>query len=305
MKENCGICNIVVSREKQFFLVNPAMTMLVDNLSAPKYKLRNGESTTIPLALGAHSLMFSLGPRKTEIMFEVTEDMHITVTMNKVTGRIDVNGYKPDSAASTTITGDVLLNKEQSQGPDFSADFYEESPLYGFTSASVHALDAHGDAEKLRQLERLLPEFASFVESSFKADGDLPPVVPVRDSLPWLYARFGEWKKAENVIRLCISCGAYGSTEYRNSRDHKGHWVAAPEVGEGNLIFLQQCQKAAEAAIAYLAENPGTLQSKIYKIPALSEVDHDALVWFCRNSHQLRKEKDGKSNRLYVSEVSK
>lgn len=192
-----------------------------------------------------------------------------------------------------------LAKPGKNQGASFSADYHEESPLYGFASASAHALEATGDAEKMRQLERQLPGLASFVKSSFAADGELPPYVPCRDTLPELYMRFGEWEKAEGVVRLCISCGAYGHTEYRNSRDHNGHWVS--ESGDDVFSALRLRHAAADAALSYLSKNPGTVQSKIYKIPALSEVDHDALVWFCRYSHQVRKEKDGKSNRLYVA----
>ena len=183
---------------------------------------------------------------------------------------------------------------------DFSVDYHEESPLYDFVSDSVRAVEASGDVEKLRQLEKLLPGLTSFVKSSFESDGELPPYVPCRDTLPELYMRFGEWEKAEGVVGLCVSCGAYGHIEYRNNRGHKGHWV--PESGEDVLSAGRLCHAAADAALLYLSENPGTIQSKIYKIPALSGVDHDSLVWFCRYSHQVRKEKDGKSNRLYIAE---
>lgn len=175
------------------------------------------------------------------------------------------------------------------------------APTYDFTSSSSKALNVKGDLETLHQLEQLLPNFASFVKASFNSDGELPPYVPCRDTLPELYMRYGLWEKAENVICLCISVGAYGHTEYRNSHDNKGHWVADPQTGENALEFLRQRHDASDAALAYLDKNPGTLQSKIYKIPALSGVNHDALVWFCRNSHQIRKEKDGKTNRLYAA----
>ena len=181
----------------------------------------------------------------------------------------------------------------------YSADYYEELPMYDYVSKSAHAMEAHGDLEKMHQLEAQLKGFPSFVRASFANDGDLPPVVPCRDMLPELYMRFGRWGDAENVIMLCISCGAYGHTEDKGSRDHNGKWVS--ESGDEQLALLNQRREAASAALSYLADNPGSLQSKIYKVPALSGVDHDALVWFCRSSHQIRKEKDGKTNRLYIA----
>ncbi len=190
---------------------------------------------------------------------------------------------------------DALLDKVRSRIPSFSFDHYEISPSYSFVSASVRAMYAHGDTEKLRQLEEQLPGLVSFVRSSLACDGELPPYVPCRDSLPELYMRFGKWEKAEQVIRLCMSCGAYGYTDEKT-----GRWVS--ESGDAYLSTVRIRRLAADAALSFLSANPGTVQSKMYKIPALSQIDHDALVWFCRNSHQVRKEKDGKSNRLYVAE---
>lgn len=117
-------------------------------------------------------------------------------------------------------------------------DYRKTSPSYDFLSKSAGSMEVYGDSEKIHQLELQLPDFPSFVRSCFDSDGELPPCIYVRDSLPRLYAKFGEWEKAASVVRLCISCGAYGCTKYRNSRDHKGHWVAEPEVGESELLFL-------------------------------------------------------------------
>jgi len=152
-----------------------------------------------------------------------------------------------------------------------------------------------GDAEKLRRLEPLLPDFPSFIRFYFIENRNLPDTIYCRDALPELYMRYGMWEKAEKVIRLCISCKAYGHTEY--TENHK-QWIAAS--GAEELEQLQQRHEAADALLAYLAKNPGQLQNKVYKLPALAAIDHEALVWFCRNSHQIRKEKDGKTNRLYA-----
>lgn len=178
-------------------------------------------------------------------------------------------------------------------------------PAYLVAAASAHALEAHSDMEKLNLLEQQLPAFHSFVSSCMERDGELPPFVPVRDTLPELYMRYGMWKKAEDAIRLCIMHNAYGYTEYRDKHDHTGHWVSTPEQGTAALESMHLRRTAAKSTLIYLSNNPGTLQNKIYKVPTLSSVDHDSLVWFCKNSHQICKEKDGKSNRLFIaSEVS-
>lgn len=164
---------------------------------------------------------------------------------------------------------------------------------------SQQKTNSSGDRMRIQELEQEFLSLKSFIQSYMEMDGGLPPCVPCRDSLPELYMRYGEWDKARQVICMCISYGAYGYTEYRNKNDHNGHWVA--ESGENELLNLRMCHEAADAVLAYLSKNPGTLQNKIYKIPDFATVNHDALVWFCRNSHQIRKEKDGKTNRLFVS----
>ncbi len=98
-REDCGTYDVVVTRENQWFLINPAATITVDNVN--KYELKNGSSVKIPLSTGAHTLLFSLGPRKTEANINVTENMKINMKMNRVTGEINVTGYKVDSKTNT------------------------------------------------------------------------------------------------------------------------------------------------------------------------------------------------------------
>ena len=161
--------------------------------------------------------------------------------------------------------------------------------------------NAHGDEKKILELEKSLQTLESFVYYSFKNDKELPPYVPCRDVLPELYMRCGDWNKAEQVIRLCMSIRAYGYTDYSKSK--RGIWFSA--TGEDELSTLQKRSDVSVAVLQYLSENPGTLQRNVYKIPELSYCDHDALVWFCRYSHQIRKEKESNTNRLYaVSELT-
>ncbi len=98
-REDRGTYDVVVTRENQWFLINPAATITVDNVD--KYELKNGSSVKIPLSTGAHTLLFSLGPRKTEANINVTENMKINMKMNRVTGEINVTGYKVDSKTNT------------------------------------------------------------------------------------------------------------------------------------------------------------------------------------------------------------
>lgn len=170
--------------------------------------------------------------------------------------------------------------------------------LSPYMSLSSQIMEARGDEEKLRLCRLALAEFPNFVSRSFALDGDLPPVVLVRDLMPELLMRYGLWEEAEDVIRLCISCGSYGHTEYQG-QGQKGVWIQ--ENGDPALYSLSCRHSAADALLSYLRSNPGTLQRTVYKIPELSSCDHDALVWFCRLSHQIRKEKAGKTNRLYVA----
>lgn len=98
-REDRGTYDVIVTRENQWFLINPAATIIVDRVD--KYELKNGSSVKIPLSTGEHTLLFSLGPRKTEANINVTEDMKINMKMNRVTGEIDVTGYKLNSKTNT------------------------------------------------------------------------------------------------------------------------------------------------------------------------------------------------------------
>jgi len=98
-REDRGTYDVVITREKQWYLVNPKVKIIVD--SADEYALENGSSITIPLTTGAHTLVFSLGIRKTQTDIDVTENMKINVKFNRMTGEIEVNGYKTKSKNNT------------------------------------------------------------------------------------------------------------------------------------------------------------------------------------------------------------
>ena len=55
----------------------------------------------ISLTTGEHTILFSLGPRKTEAKINVTENANIEMSMNRVSGEIMVSGYKLDLKTNT------------------------------------------------------------------------------------------------------------------------------------------------------------------------------------------------------------
>ena len=89
-----GTYEITITRKKQWFLINPDATITVDN--SDKYKLKNDSSIKISLTTGEHTILFSLGPRKTEAKINVTENANIEMSINRVSGEINVTGYKLD-----------------------------------------------------------------------------------------------------------------------------------------------------------------------------------------------------------------
>ena len=74
-REDRGTYDIIVTREKQKFLINPKIKIIVDSVG--EYNIENNSSITIPLTTGAHTLLFSSGMRKTQTDIDVTENMNI------------------------------------------------------------------------------------------------------------------------------------------------------------------------------------------------------------------------------------
>lgn len=98
-KEERGTYDIVITRENQWFLVNPKIKIIVD--SADEYYLENNGKITIPMTTGPHTLLFCLSVRKTRTEIDVTENMNITVKFNRLSGEIEVDGYKTESKTNT------------------------------------------------------------------------------------------------------------------------------------------------------------------------------------------------------------
>lgn len=98
-REDRGTYDVVITREKQWFLVNPKIKIIVD--ATEEYFLENNSSITIPLTTGTHTLVFSANIRKTQTDIDVTENMNINVKFNRASGEINVSGYKTTSQTNT------------------------------------------------------------------------------------------------------------------------------------------------------------------------------------------------------------
>lgn len=143
---------------------------------------------------------------------------------------------------------------------------------------------AKSDNERISYLEQALDVLPEFISESIKMDGELPPSVPPRDSLPELYMRYGSWERARKTVDFCYSVGALDKESY------------------ADIINLIEIRKsAANGLLEFLTNNPGFLQKNVYKNPVLSFYDHNALVWVCRSFKLIRKEKCGNTNKLYCN----
>ena len=94
-----GTYDVIIKREKQWFLVNPKIKVTVD--TTDEHFLENNSSITLPLTTGSHTIIFSSGMRRTQTDIDVTENMTINVKFNKTTGEIDASGYKTTSQTNT------------------------------------------------------------------------------------------------------------------------------------------------------------------------------------------------------------
>lgn len=138
-------------------------------------------------------------------------------------------------------------------------------------------------AEKLMLCEQARPLLAQFVAASISQDGDLPPCILCRDYAPIWYMRTGQWEAAANYINFCISCNAY-----------------FPENGAQELQGLNLYRQTAQVAMAYIMQNPGCLQSQLYK-KLSGSTDKECLKCFTRNSQLITKVPYKKTNKLYVA----
>ena len=90
-REDKGTYDVIIKREKQWFLINPPIKIHVD--SVEKYEIESGQQVKVPMTTGKHEILFILGPRKTVANIEVKDNMEITIKCNRVTGELEATGY--------------------------------------------------------------------------------------------------------------------------------------------------------------------------------------------------------------------
>ena len=139
--------------------------------------------------------------------------------------------------------------------------------------------DIHAKLAACEEQYKILPEF---VRATLKDFGKLPDTIPCRDMGVEWYLRLGQWDKARSAIEKCIKAGAYD------------------DGGKDALDYFTRYKKTAELALNFIGKNAGFLQKNLYK--ALPEADKDCLKRFARSSLLIRKEKDGNTNKLFLSE---
>lgn len=142
--------------------------------------------------------------------------------------------------------------------------------------------DIYRKIEACEASYEILPEISRL----FKKDGGLPPRIMCRDSGPWLYMRLGQWNAARAAIQKCIDAKAY---EDKQDEDDA-------------LKDLEEYRISAEIACSFISRNPGFLQSKLYKTLADTNANSDYLKEFTRASMLIRKEKQGRTYKLFINE---
>ena len=184
-----------------------------------------------------------------------------------------------DSTNHTVQTLTIYDNKSYDYhvGPDeFIGKFYELSSL----------IDSSKDIEaKIQACEEsypLLKEFCRFCLE--EDDGELPPVINCRDIGPEMYMRLGKWDDVERVIQICSDANAY-----------------YPDNDNEIRSYYTDYKRIATLALSYIKDNPGCLQNKMYDALHVTEDDREVLKHFLRCSLQIKKEKSGKTNKLYLA----
>lgn len=159
---------------------------------------------------------------------------------------------------------------------DFINNFYELSALID-SSKDIHT--------KLDACEKSYPLLKEFCRFCIENDDDgLPPIINCRDVGPELYMRLGRWDDVERVLQICSDANAYyPDDDYKIWSDFYDY------------------KRVAILAVSYIQRNPGCLQSKMYDALNVTDDDRENLKHFLRCSLQIKKEKSGSTNKLYIA----
>lgn len=88
--ETAGVQTYTVTftREKQWFAINPAVKIIVDERD--EYRIDNGETIRVPITGGVHGVTFRCGVRNKVIQLEVAGDLSLDLRWNRLTGSLIV-----------------------------------------------------------------------------------------------------------------------------------------------------------------------------------------------------------------------
>jgi hypothetical protein len=79
---------LIICRDSQFFVINPAIKINVDGRLASK--IENDSNVEIILPRGVHSVEFVCSFRNTKIDVNMNRDVKLSINWNRATGHIDV-----------------------------------------------------------------------------------------------------------------------------------------------------------------------------------------------------------------------
>ena len=82
------VYTVTFIREKQWFAINPAVKILVDERD--EYRIDSGETIRVPMAAGVHGVTFKCGIRNKVIQLEVRSDICLNLKWNRLTGSLVV-----------------------------------------------------------------------------------------------------------------------------------------------------------------------------------------------------------------------
>ena len=82
---------LTIQREAQFFLVNPSVKVRIDG-GIPLDLVKEGV-LTIPLSNGEHVVSFKMSLRETVVRFKMKDKALLSMSFNRVTGKIEVRPF--------------------------------------------------------------------------------------------------------------------------------------------------------------------------------------------------------------------
>lgn len=79
---------LIIKREKQWFAINPAITVKIDHQDT--YKLKNDETINISLSQGNHEISFTCTIRNKVININMQQNVLLKVKFDRITGELKV-----------------------------------------------------------------------------------------------------------------------------------------------------------------------------------------------------------------------